>query len=212
MKKRIILLLILLSITTVNAKTYFISKMSNNKEKEHIITNNDNYNYGDFVIHQEQTLIVSIEEGILSNDIIKTDNYKIVLYEYSDNSVLNNIKLDLNNGSFSYKPDLKVKGKVIFEYYITYEIDGVTYRSNTSFITFRALEKEVSYVINYYEENTNKIIDSVIKYGNYGNEITEFAKNIDKYNKVKPDKINKILGLKNNNFDFYYSNIPNTGI
>lgn len=214
MKKRILLVLIILSITTVNAKTYFLTNIStDNKIKKYAVTNNDNYNYGDFIIHQGQSLIVSREDGIVSNDILKVDDYEIVLLEYSDNSSLNDIKIDLINGSFQFKPNFKVKNEVIFEYYIIYEIDGIIYESNKSLITFNVLEKEVPYVINYYEESTNKkIMNSVTKYGNYGDRITEIALNIDKYNTVNPYKITKNLELKDNSFNFYYSNIPNTGI
>ena len=70
MKKIFILSLLFIS-TTVNAsRVYLFNNNFNNDFK----TYNDNYNYNDYILNQNQILIVPPENGIISNDTILNTN------------------------------------------------------------------------------------------------------------------------------------------
>ena len=74
MKRIYILVLVLLSTTVSANKVYLI-----NNSETYNITNNDRYNYEDYIISSNMELNVSASDGILSNDIIKDKNYKIII-------------------------------------------------------------------------------------------------------------------------------------
>ena len=106
------------------------------------ITENDNYNYGDYILVDNQTLIIPPETGILSNDSIEHTNYKIKVFEDSENSHLKDLEINEITGSFSYSPSKDVKGNVSFKYYIEYE----DRKTNISYITFyvkRNIKEEI---------------------------------------------------------------------
>ena len=81
MKRIYILVLVLLSTTVSANKVYLI-----NNSETYNITNNDRYNYEDYIISSNMELNVSASDGILSNDIIKDKNYKIIIEEDSINA------------------------------------------------------------------------------------------------------------------------------
>jgi len=141
--KKLIFISLLFTVTSVTAtKTYLLKDY---QEKLDFITENDNYNYDDYVLESDQILVVPPESGILSNDLIKNTDYKIVVLEDSENSNLKDLELNETTGSFSYEPSSDVKGEVSFKYYIKYE----DRKSNISYINF--------YVKNNNKNNKEKI-------------------------------------------------------
>ncbi|WP_347288408.1 hypothetical protein, partial [uncultured Alistipes sp.] len=68
-------------------------------------------------------------------------------------------------------------------------------------------KNDLSYVVNYYEENTtNKIADSkVVTNQKYKDEIIEEAINIAGYNKVEPTTKTITIGTEENIINFYYT-------
>ena len=128
--KKLIIISLLFSVTSVTAtKTYLLKDY---QDKIEFITENDNYNYENYILEDNQILVVPPESGILSNDIIKNTDYKIVVLEHSQNSKLKDLEFNETTGSFSYEPSSDVEGEVSFKYYIEYE-DGKT---NISYINF----------------------------------------------------------------------------
>ena len=77
MKRIYILVLVLLSTTVSANKVYLI-----NNSETYNITNNDRYNYEDYIISSNMELNVSASDGILSNDIIKEKRTKSQLTYY----------------------------------------------------------------------------------------------------------------------------------
>lgn len=126
MKKIVFIFLLLVTTSTAAKRTYLL------KNDTDFITENDNYNYSKYIIKNNEILVVSIEEGILANDIITNYDYKIVLLEHSENSNIEDIELNDTTGSFSYSPKDGVVGEVIFKYYIEYGNN----KTNTSYIYF----------------------------------------------------------------------------
>ena len=190
---------LLLCTNVYAAKTYLY--------EDSFYTKNDNYNYGDYILDQNQILIVPPEKGILSNDNIVSTNYIIKIFENSINSNIDDIEINETTGSFTYIPNDKVVGEVSFKYYIEYD-DG---KSNISYIYFYVKNTKTNYIINYYDYDNKKIIPSITKISTVNKVITENAINIDGYRSLtKP--ITKKMNVNNNNFDFYYEKVPNTGI
>ena len=205
MKKIFILSLLFIS-TTVNAsRVYLFNNNFNNDFK----TYNDNYNYNDYILNQNQILIVPPENGIISNDIILNTNYKIIVLESSKNSHLKDLEYNDTTGSFTYNPSDNVVGEVIYKYYIEYDNN----KSNESYIYFYVKNTSTSYTINYYENN-NKIVPSVIKNTSVNSTITEKPIKLDGYKVLNNNPITKKMNInkEENNFNFYYEKIPNTGI
>lgn len=205
MKKIFILSLLFIS-TTVNAsRVYLFNNNFNNDFK----TYNDNYNYNDYILNQNQILIVPPENGIISNDIILNTNYRIVVLESSKNSHLKDLEYNDTTGSFTYNPSDNVVGEVIYKYYIEYDNN----KSNESYIYFYVKNTSTSYTINYYENN-NKIVPSVIKNTSVNSTITEKPIKLDGYKVLNNNPITKKMNInkEENNFNFYYEKIPNTGI
>lgn len=132
--KKIIFILLLLVTTSVAAKRTYLLK----NEIDGFITQNDNYNYSNYIIKNNEILVVSIEDGILANDVITDYEYKIVLLEYSENSNIEDIELNETTGAFSFSPSDGVLGDVIFKYYIEY--NGI--QTNVSYINFFVGDKE----------------------------------------------------------------------
>lgn len=209
MKKIIVLFLLLFTTTVTATKTYLFKDRNTNDEV--LVSNNDNYNYGIYLLEQNQILIVSSEDGILANDIIKNTNYKIKIFEDSKNSSLKDIEINNTTGAFTYTPNKSVVGEVSYKYYIEYGDK----KTNLSYIYFYVKNTMTEYTINYYEQKTNaKIIPSVIKKVSVNKEITEIPINIENYKIITKDAITKQMSNKKeeNNFDFYYEKIPFTGI
>lgn len=207
MKKMFIIILLLFCSSVTATKTYLFR----DNENVTFVTNNDNYNYGEYLLEQNQSLVIPPENGILSNDIIKNTNYKIKIFEDSENSSLNDIEINETTGSFSYTPGSSVVGEVSFKYYIEYD-DKTT---NVSYVYFYVKNTMTEYTINYYEENTDiKIVPSVIKKASVNKIITENPINIENYIITNKDPISKRISSKKeyNNFNFYYEKIPFTGI
>lgn len=128
--KKLIIISLLFSVTSVTAtKTYLLKDY---QDKIEFITENDNYNYENYILEDNQILVVPPESGILSNDIIKNTDYKIVVLEHSQNSKLKDLEFNETTGSFSYEPSSDVKGEVSFKYYIEYE----DRKTNISYINF----------------------------------------------------------------------------
>lgn len=128
--RKLIIISLLFTVTSVTAaKTYLFKDYQDPLE---FITESDNYNYEDYVLESEQILVVPPETGILSNDIIKHTNYKIILLESSYNSHLEDLEMNETTGSFSYTPGEDVEGEVSFKYYIVYE----DRKTNISYINF----------------------------------------------------------------------------
>ncbi len=205
--KKVILLLLLFA-TTVTAQKIYLFK---DYEELKFTTNNDNYNYGDYLLNQNEVLFVTPEEGILSNDIISNTDYKIHLFESSENSSLDDIEINETTGSFTYVPNENVVGEVVFKYYIEY--GGNT--TNVSYIYFYVKNTIAKYSINYYEKGTNKLIVSpIIKSASVNKLITVNPVKIENYNIITDKPITKRISNEkdNNNFDFYYEKIPYTGI
>jgi len=205
MKK--IILIFLIFTTSVNASKVYLFKDSDNK----FITNNDNYNYKDYILEKNQILIVPPENGIISNDIIKNTNYTIKVFENSENSKLEDIEYNDTTGSFSYTPSNDVVGEVSFKYYIEY--NDTT--SNVSYIYFYVKNTTTKYSINFYEKDSDdKIVPSIIKNTNVNQIITEKPLYLDGYNIINNSSITKKMSSieSENNFNFYYEKIPNTGI
>ena len=98
-----------------------------------------------YILKENQMLVVPPETGILSNDIIKHADYKIVILENSENSNLKHLEVNETTGSFSYTPSKEVKGNVSFKYYIEYEDK----KTNVSYINF--------YVKNDSKNNKEKV-------------------------------------------------------
>ena len=141
--KKLIFISLLFTVTSVTAaKTYLLKDY---QEDLNFITESDNYNYDDYMLEKGQILVVPPETGILSNDIIKNTNYKIIVLEDSKNSKLSDLEINETTGSFSYEPSSDVVGEVSFKYYIEY--DGN--KTNISYINF--------YVKNNNENNKEKI-------------------------------------------------------
>ena len=128
--KKLIIISLLFTVTSVTAtKTYLLKDY---QDKIEFITENDNYNYENYILEDNQILVVPPESGILSNDIIKNTDYKIVVLEYSQNSKLKDLEFNETTGSFSYEPSSDVEGEVSFKYYIEYE----DRKTNISYINF----------------------------------------------------------------------------
>ena len=142
MKKLIFISLLFMVTSVTAAKTYLLKDY---QEELDFITESDNYNYDDYVLESDQILVVPPESGILSNDLIKNTDYKIVVLEDSENSNLKDLELNETTGSFSYEPSSDVEGNVSFKYYIEYE----DRKTNISYINF--------YVKNNNKNNKEKI-------------------------------------------------------
>ena len=128
--RKLIIISLLFTVTSVTAtKTYLLKDY---QEEIEFITENDNYNYEDYILEENQILVVPPESGILSNDIIKNNDYKIVLLEHSKNSKLKDLEINETTGSFSYTPSNNVEGNVVFKYYINYGEKN----TNISYINF----------------------------------------------------------------------------
>lgn len=141
--KKLILISLLFGVTSVTAaKTYLFKDY---QEELDFITQNDNYNYGDYILENNQILVVPPESGILSNDIVKHTDYKIKVFENSENSNIKDLEINETTGSFSYTPSEDVEGEVSFKYYILYEDK----KTNISYINF--------YVKNNKENKSEKI-------------------------------------------------------
>lgn len=199
--KKVLIILLLLFVTTVNASKIYL--FSNNIVFK---TNNDNYNYGDYVLEQNEILVIPPEKGLLANDVIKSTNYVIHLFENSDNSNIDDIELNETTGSITYIPSDNVVGEVSFKYYIEYS-GKIT---NTSYIYFYVKNTSTDYNINFYFGNI-KILPSITKKTSVNEVVTENAISIDEYKSIT-NSITKKMEKDNNNFDFYYEKIPNTGI
>jgi len=129
MKKLIFISLLFMVTSVTAAKTYLLKDY---QEELDFITESDNYNYENYILESNQILVVPPESGILSNDIIKNTNYKIVVLENSENSKLKDLEINETTGSFSYEPSSDVVGEVSFKYYIEYEDK----KTNISYINF----------------------------------------------------------------------------
>ena len=128
--KKLIFISLLFTVTSVTAaKTYLLKDY---QEDLDFITESDNYNYENYILESNQILVVPPEMGLLSNDVIKNTNYKIVLLENSENSKLEDLEINETTGSFSYEPSSDVVGEVSFKYYIEYEDK----KTNISYINF----------------------------------------------------------------------------
>lgn len=128
--KKLIIISLLFTVTSVTAaKTYLLKDY---QDESKFITESDNYNYDDYILESNQILVVPPETGILSNDIIKSTNYKIVVLENSKNSKLKDLEINETTGSFSYTPSSDVEGDVSFKYYIEYDDN----KTNISYINF----------------------------------------------------------------------------
>lgn len=203
MKKIYILVFVLLSTTVSANKVYLINNSAYN------ITNNDRYNYEDYIISSNMELNVSSSDGILSNDIIKDKNYKIVIEEDSSNSKKNDLIIN-NDGSFKYKPSSRVYGEVTFKYYLI----SNNVKSNSSTIKFYVRSVVSTYTINCYEINTNKLITSYIKKALVNDDITEMYPKIKSYSIVSNRELTKKISIKkeDNIYNFYYEKVPETGL
>ena len=206
--KKLLLLFSIIFITSVNASKVYLFKNSINENK--LLTNNDNYNYGDYILDQNQILIVPPENGIISNDIINTLDYNIKILENSKNSDLNDLEYNSTTGSFTYSPSINVVGEVSFRYYIEYENN----KSNISYIYFYVRNNSTNYDINFYDNDTKeKIIPTVTRNSNVNLEITEKPIKIDNYKTISKPITKRISNSKDkNNFNFYYEKIPYTRI
>ena len=141
--KKLIIISLLFTVTSVTAaKTYLLKDY---QDESKFITESDNYNYDDYILESNQILVVPPETGILSNDIIKNTNYKIVVLENSENSKLKDLEINETTGSFSYTPSSDVEGDVSFKYYIEYDDN----KTNISYINF--------YVKSNFKNNKEKI-------------------------------------------------------
>ena len=129
MRKIFIISLLFFTTSATATKTYLFKNFESSDE---FITQNDNYNYEEYILEENQVLVVPPENGILANDSIKHTNYVIKIFENTKNSKLEDLELNEITGSFSYSPNNKVKGNVSFKYYIEY--DGK--KTNVSYITF----------------------------------------------------------------------------
>ena len=109
MKRIYILVLVLLSTTVSANKVYLI-----NNSETYNITNNDRYNYEDYIISSNMELNVSASDGILSNDIIKDKNrmdkeiYSKALKEYARNKNKFSWTLIKNVLLYNYKFKLQI--------------------------------------------------------------------------------------------------------
>ena len=205
--KKIVIFLLLISSTSVMAKKTYLFKNNSNV----FITNNDNYNYGDYLLEQNQILIVPPENGLLSNDVVNTTNYKISIFEASKNSSLNDIEINETTGGFTYSPNENVVGEVSYKYYIEYD----NKKTNVSYIYFYVKNTIKEYTINFYEQNTkNKVAPSITKKSSVNKIVTEYPIRIKNYLVINNDSITKKITNKvlDNQFNFYYEKIPNTGI
>ena len=141
--KKLIMISLLFTVTSVTAtKTYLLKDYQDELD---FITENDNYNYDDYILENGQILVVPPESGILFNDIVKHTDYKIKILENSENSNLKDLEINETTGSFSYSPSDDVEGEVSFKYYIEYEDK----KTNVSYINF--------YVKNNNKNNKEKI-------------------------------------------------------
>ena len=141
--KKLIMISLLFTVTSVTAaKTYLLKDYQDELD---FITENDNYNYDDYILENGQILVVPPESGILFNDIVKHTDYKIKILENSENSNLKDLEINETTGSFSYSPSDNVEGNVSFKYYIEYEDK----KTNVSYINF--------YVKNNNKNNKEKI-------------------------------------------------------
>lgn len=141
--KKLIMISLLFTVTSVTAtKTYLLKDYQDELD---FITENDNYNYDDYILENGQILVVPPESGILFNDIVKHTDYKIKILEDSENSNLKDLEINETTGSFSYSPSDDVEGNVSFKYYIEYEDK----KTNVSYINF--------YVKNNNKNNKEKI-------------------------------------------------------
>lgn len=204
--KKILIISLIFFCTSVNASKIYLF----NSENDTFLTNDDKYNYKNYILEQNQILIVPAENGIIANDIIKSTNYKIVIEEYSKNSNINDIEYNETTGSFTYIPSEDVVGEVVFKYYILYD----NKKTNESNIYFYVKNTITNYTINYFDINERKIIPSIIKKIRVNTVVTENSIKLDGYKVVSDKSITKKINIDNelNDFNFYYEKIPNTGI
>lgn len=178
-------------------------------------TNDDKYE-----TNTNEELVVDTNTGIKSNDYKgkQEDEAKSVLDEIV---IVNNTKygsLELNqDGSLKYNPNNNFRGDDNFTYYIKTTITdkegNKTYaKSNTSTVTITVNGVETSYIVNYLEKGTNtKVADSktISKNANngdlyIGDEVTEYALTLDKYNLVSNSQESITLAKEGNVINFYY--------
>lgn len=204
MKKIYILVLVLLSTTVSANRVYLI-----NSGSTYNITNNDRYNYEDYIISSNMQLNVDKEDGILSNDIIKDKNYKIIIEEDSSNAKESDLTIN-KDGSFIYKPSSRVYGEVTFKYYLL----SNNIKSNLSTITFYVRSVVSTYTINCYEVNTNKLITSYTKKALVNDDITEMYPKVKYYSIASNKEITKKISInkEENVYNFYYEKVPKTGL
>lgn len=204
MKRIYILVLVLLSTTVSANKVYLI-----NNSETYNITNNDRYNYEDYIISSNMELNVSASDGILSNDIIKDKNYKIIIEEDSINAKIGDLSIN-KDGSFIYKPSSRVYGEVTFKYHLL----SNNVKSNSSTIKFYVRSVVSIYTINCYELNTNKLLTTYTKKALVNDEITEMYPKIKSYSIVSNRELTKKISIKKeeNIYNFYYEKVPKTGL
>ena len=204
MKRIYILVLVLLSTTVSANKVYLI-----NNSETYNITNNDRYNYEDYIISSNMELNVSASDGILSNDIIKDKNYKIIIEEDSINAKRGDLSIN-KDGSFIYKPSSRVYGEVTFKYHLL----SNNVKSNSSTIKFYVRSVVSIYTINCYELNTNKLLTTYTKKALVNDEITEMYPKIKSYSIVSNRELTKKISIKKeeNIYNFYYEKVPKTGL
>ena len=167
-----------------------------------------------------EELVVDKDNGIKSNDYDgkQEDNVESVLDEII---IVNNTKygsLELNqDGSLKYSPNNNFRGSDSFSYYIKTTITdkngNKTYaKSNTSNVSINVKGVVTSYVVNYLEKGTNKVVapsKTVTKNSNnedlyVGDNVTESALSLNNYNLVGDGSASITLAKEGNVINFYY--------
>lgn len=179
------------------------------------ITVNDDY----YDIKQGTTLNVLENNGILKNDKLNIEHLdktatvinKIVLVtDDTTTGNINDISMNTATGAFTYKAGSNSLGSVTYKYYVettvTLNGESTIVKSNTSTITLYVIKNQITYVVNYLEKETNKVLHySKKSSGNVYDEVKEDAIEIDGYTKVEPVSETIILDLSNNVVNFYYT-------
>ena len=156
------------------------------------VTVKDDY----YNIKQGTTFTTPVKKGILDNDELSdlhedenatVTNEIVLVYDDTTNGKAENITLN-QDGSFSYNATKDTLGEITYKYYVktTVTIGNVTevVKSNISTITLNVIKNQTTYVINYLEKGTNKVLRSPLNgTGNVYDEITlaSVKKNITGY-------------------------------
>ena len=183
------------------------------------ITNNDNY----YDIKQGTTFNALETSGILKNDKLDikhldknatVSNRIVLVTDDTTTGNINDININPSTGAFTYKTSSSSLGQITYKYYVETMVilngESTIVKSNTSTITLNVIKNPTTYVVNYLEKGTNKILHEKKNGESYVYDvIKENAIEINGYNKVDPESETITLDISNNIINFYYTKRKN---